>query len=324
MDPDLSAAPFIGLQNCQGNKEVEAKKGIKKVLVLANLRSGLRWSFDVVRRAMDRWWEGPETDVRYQFAQNVADGAAKARRAVEEGVDCILVAGGDGTVSTVGRELIGTSVTLGMIPLGSGNGFARHFGIPLSPARAVHALAGAKAHKIDVGVVGETPFLVTCSMAWDASIAKAFARFPVRGILPYALAGAQALFEYKPQAMVVRLDGGKEIRLPTPLVFTVANLSQYGGGARIAPRAKADDGYLELVVVRMQDIPKLIIQIGRLFDGSIDQLPEVSTWRFRELHVRRENPTAIQVDGELLGAPTEIVVRVLPRALSVLVPAETV
>ena len=76
-------------------------------------------------------------------------------------------------------------------------------------------------------------------MAWDASIAKSFARSPIRGFLPYVLAGVQELFEYTPQDMAVVIDDRQTVEFAAPMVFTIANLSQYGGGAKIAPRARA-------------------------------------------------------------------------------------
>ena len=116
------------------------------------------------------------------------------------------------------------------------------------------------------------------------------------------------------------LDGHEERRLPAPMVFTIANLSQYGGGAKIAPRARADDGFLELVVALRQDVPRLIARVHRLFDGSADTIPELITERFQSLLVRRERPAPIQIDGELVEADRDLRVRVVPGALNVLVP----
>ena len=294
----------------------------RRILVLANPRSGLRWSFTHFRRAMDAAWDLRGNEVSYQFSQSIDDGVTKVRRAVDNGVDIILVVGGDGTVNSIGRELIGTPVTLGIVPAGSGNGFARHFGTPLSPPRAVAALARGETRAIDVGVVGDAPFLVTCSMAWEAAIAEAFEKAPIRGILPYVFAGMQELFEYDPQDFKFTLDSRQTIELKRPLLFTIANLSQYGGGAKIAPQARADDGYLELVVARREDIAKLIANVGRLFDGSIQRLPEVVTHRFQVMDVQRTHSAPIQVDGELVDAPVDIRVGILPEKLKVLVPRQ--
>jgi len=293
----------------------------KRVCVLVNPRSGLYWSFGSLRRALDRVWDRSDTDLTYRFCQGVDDGVAKTRRAVSEGADTVLVAGGDGTVNTIGRALVGSDVALGILPVGSGNGFARHFEIPLAPEKAAACLASASVRRIDVGFVNDRPFLVTCSMAWDAAIARSFEKSPVRGIVPYVFAGVYEFFEYQTQEMKVQIDADEELSLPDPLVFTIANLTQYGGGARIAPQARPDDGYLELVVALRQDVPKLITNIHRLFDGSVARIPEVISRRFQSLVIRRERPAPMQIDGELVEAPAELKVSVRPAALKVLVPS---
>lgn len=298
----------------------DGKSNEKRVCVLVNPRSGPRWSFDRMRKALDREWDQPGTELTYQFCQSAEDGIAKAQRAVDRHADVILVAGGDGTVNTIGRTLIGTDVALGIIPVGSGNGFARHFEIPLQPDKAVLALAGATVQAIDVGVAAGHPFLVTCSMAWEAALAQSFARTALRGVLPYVFAGVQELIGYVPQDFAVTLDGHRKVSIGLPMLFTVANLSQYGGGAKIAPEARADDGWLELVVALHQDVGMLIANIARLFDGSLAQLPQVSTYRFQSMRVTRSRPGPIQVDGELVEAPEEIDVYVRPASLKVLVP----
>lgn len=293
----------------------------RRVLVLVNPRAGLGPRFAKLRRALETFWDVPGNDLLHQFSRSREDGMAKAQRAVEWGADMILVAGGDGTINSVGQVLMGTRIALGAIPLGSGNGFARHFGIPLAPLRAVEALARSEPHAIDVGLVGPTPFFVTCSMAWDATVAEGFARFPVRGILPYVFAGVQQLFEYRPQPITVELDGNETLSFKDPMVFTIANLSQYGGGAKIAPQARADDGWLELVVTLRQDSLRLLSNIRRLFDGTIHSVPEVIYRRFKNAVVRRERAHPIQVDGELVEAPAELRIGVRPLALNVLVPS---
>jgi len=292
----------------------------KKVRFMVNAKSGTRWSFDALRRAVDESWESAGHVVSYQFSQSTEDGVEKARQAVADGIDIIMVAGGDGTVNTVARELIGSPVVLGIVPVGSGNGFARHFGIPLVPRKAVAALADAFVKPVDVGMVNETPFFVTCSMAWDASIAEAFARSPVRGILPYVLAGVQQFFDYIPQDVRVDIDDKESLFFAEPIIFTVANISQFGGGAIIAPQAKADDGWLELVVALRRDAAMLLANLPRLFNGTLHQIPEVTTRHFRKLKITRPHATPLQIDGELVQADANVRVRVHEQRLRVLVP----
>jgi YegS/Rv2252/BmrU family lipid kinase len=295
-------------------------KRVRKVRLLINCASGVGWSFPALRRAVEEFWEAPDTDVGYQFSLSKEDGMLKAARAVQDGVDIVLVVGGDGTVNTVGQVLIGSGVALGVVPVGSGNGFARHFGIPLSPPLAIRALAHASKETIDVGVANDKPFFVTCSMAWDASLVRQFEKWPFRGIIPYLFSAVQEYFEYQPQPMIVRFDNGEEVAYMDPLIFTLANMTQYGGGAIIAPRARPDDGCLELVVVLRRDVPRLMKDIGRLFSGSVDKLPNVESRSCRMLSVRRQTATSIQIDGELVDAPAELHISVLPKALTVLVP----
>ncbi len=292
----------------------------RRVHVLINPRSGV-WSLSLgLLRAFERHWEG--ADLIYQISTSVDDGRAKTRRAVESGADSVVVVGGDGMVNTIGSLLIGSRVSLGVVPTGSGNGFARHFGIPLEWESAVRSLATARPAVIDVGRANGRPFFVTCSMAWDASLLKAFEKMQIRGILAYVLAGASGLFEYRPQPFTAEFDDGTSEVFPDPLVFTAANLTQWGGGARIAPQARPDDGMLELVVIGRAEAGWVMAQIGALFDGTLDRLPEVRSRRFSRLRLHRERPAPIQVDGELVEAGAEVEVDVLPAALRVLVPAE--
>jgi len=293
---------------------------MRKVRVLINPKSGLPRSFATLRQALDRFWDVAGVDLSYQFTQSKEDGIAKAERAVAEGVDTILVSGGDGTVSTVSRVLVDTEVALGVIPGGSGNGFARHFAIPLSAAKAVEVLVGATERKIDVGVVNGIPFFVTCSMAWDAAFVRTFEKSPMRGILPYVFAGVQEFFEYERQDMRVTFDGGESISMKNPMIMTVANLTQFGGGAMIAPHAEDNDGKLEFVGALQKDFPMLLANLGRLFDGSVTRIPRVIARSAKQMVITRQKAAAIQIDGEIVEAPERIEIGVKPLALRVLVP----
>lgn len=296
------------------------RKGMRLVRVLVNPSSDLPWSFAALRNALQEAWDVPGTDLSYQFMRSPEDGLEKAARAVAEGVDTILVAGGDGTVNVVGRVLVGTEVSLGVLPSGSGNGFARHMGIPLSPAKAARALAQASVKRIDVGLVEKTMFFITCSMAWDAAIVRTFQKSPFRGVLSYIFAGVNEFLLYKPQEISIELDTGEKIHFPDPLLFTVANMTQYGGGAKIAPHAREDDGVLELLVAAHRDVVKLVANTHKLFDGSANSLPNVVTRGFKSMKVIRKQQAQIQVDGDLVDMPAEMNVSIMPRALKVLVP----
>ena len=292
----------------------------KKVRVLINPKSGIGSAFDKIRQPLLDAWDLPENDLTIQFSKSKEDGQEKTLRAIEEGVEILLVVGGDGMINSIGSVLIGTEVALGVIPAGSGNGFARHFDIPLDITKATKALSFSTTKRIDVGYANDHPFFVTCSLAWDAALVDAFEKSPVRGVLPYIFAGVYQYFEYTPQPFTFLLNGEQTLEISDPLLCTIANLTQYGGGAQIAPEAKSDDGKLQLVTIRRRDFPKVVSLIGRVFDGTIERIDVVKTQSFETLTVQREKPGPMQLDGELLTAPAEINIHVRPRALNVLVP----
>lgn len=295
---------------------------LKKVRILVNRKSGFMWSFEKVQEAFDDYWDTPENDLSYQFCKDALDGHTKALRAAQHDVDVLLVVGGDGTISTTGAALIGSRTTLGAIPMGSGNGFARHFGIALTPADAALDLATAETKAIDVGCINGKPFLATASMAWDAALVRTFQKSPVRGIFPYIVAGIYEFFDYVPQAMQVTIDHSETIQIDDPLLFTVANLTQYGADLRITTDAEPDDGYLELIIARKQDTPWLLGNVMQLARSALSELPKVIYRKFQHLRVERKSPGMIQIDGELVEAPAVVEITVNPKCLNVLVPRQ--
>lgn len=291
---------------------------MKQVLVLINPKSGVGGPYRYITAIQDAW-DNDEHDVYYQFSLSAEDGAAKVRRAIDYGIDIVLVVGGDGMVNTIGRELVGTDVALGVIPAGSGNGFARHFKIPLQPVAAAEALLNGKPLPIDVGKANGRLFFVTCSLAWDGALVETFEKYPFRGLVPYVLAGAQQLLEYKAQAFHVTIDN-EVLELKHPMIFTVANLSQFGSDFLVAPDAQADNGNLELVAIERKDMPLVLAQVHRFIEKTFHQHPLVVNRHFKTMSVRRENNSPIQVDGEIFNTDHEVTIEVIPSALNVIVP----
>ena len=174
---------------------------------------------------------------------------------------------------------------------------------------------------MDIGLVDDRPFLVSCSMAWDAALVRTYNRSPVRGVWSYVFAGVVEFFDYRPQPIQAQLDSAETIELRRPILFTVGNLSGWGGGARIADDASEDDGLLELAAARQKDAPVLLAHIAEVFEGGLKDVPRVIFRRFRELVVHRADPHPIQIDGELVEAGRELHISVRPNALRVLAPA---
>ncbi|MFT5124921.1 MAG: diacylglycerol kinase (ATP) [Kiritimatiellia bacterium] len=292
----------------------------RKIRVIINPNSGLGWSVPELIEAFVDHWDALDVDLAFQISQSPADGKRKVERAIRDRVDCVFAVGGDGVVNSLGSVLAGTSTVLGVIPTGSGNGFARHFNIPLDPVQAVERLRSGQVKAIDVGRVNGHFFCVTCSLGWDAQVVRSFEKSPIRGVLPYIFAGAIELLDYKPVRFRFVIDHGPEMIFDRPIIFTVANLSQYGGGARIAPMACADDGQMELVAVSSHHWQKVVPMMHQLFAGNLSSIPEVHVHQFRHLKVIREAASPIQVDGELVEEVAEVEIDVTPASMNVLIP----
>lgn len=315
---DDRGSQFIGHVLQAFEQTRNADPYMKQVLVLINPKSGVSGPYRYIA-AIEKVWDASELDVSFQFSQSAQDGSDKVRRAIDRGADTVLVVGGDGMVNTIGSVLVNTPVRLGVLPAGSGNGFARHFKIPLHPTDAAEALLSGSTTAIDVGKVNDRLFFVTCSMAWDGALVETFEKYPFRGLVPYVLAGAQQLMEYRAQPFHVDIDG-EQMTLKHPLIFTVANLSQFGSEVFVAPDAKADSGDLELVSIEKNNIPLVLSQVHRFIEKTFHHHPLVTHRHFKKMTVRRETDSPIQIDGEVYDGGTLIEVEVLPSALNVIVP----
>jgi YegS/Rv2252/BmrU family lipid kinase len=283
-----------------------------KALFLVNARSGSDRKRDVaalIRQSCD--WDG------YEIApcERKEDLDAIIERALGERFDVVFAAGGDGTVHEVAKRLIGTPLALAVIPTGSGNGFARHIGFPLDPRKTIAACRDARVVAIDTAEVNGDPFIGIMGVGFDAFIAHRFEEEARRGLLTYVRAGVRSLLGFKSQDYELTIDG--ETIRERAIVIAIANTSQYGNNARIAPRASVRDGMLDVVIVRRASP----IVMARLFAGTLDRSRSVLTRRAAEVIIKRNAAGDAHLDGEPLTLPRELQVRVRPRSLNVLVPA---
>ena len=294
----------------------------RKVRVFYNRRSGPGISrFQRVEEAFAREWKELADDLAWYFPSSREDSSRKVRAALADGADCVVVCGGDGTVSSIGRDLIGSGVPMGVVPMGSGNGLARHFGQALDPVAAVAQLARGAVRDLDVGYADGAPFLVSASVAWDADLVRAYDQMPLRGVGSYVLAGAVSFLDYAPQPITATIDGGKPFTIEDPLLFTIGNVSGWGGGALIDPDSDASDGRMELVAGRRRDAPRMLADIAAVFSRGTSSLPGVVHRSFRELLVERPEARPIQLDGELVPAGATIRFTVESGRMRLLVPA---
>jgi diacylglycerol kinase (ATP) len=293
-------------------------------------------------------WAGIASDLRAHFgAYNVAftkaagDGTALAKRACESGRSFIIACGGDGTINEVANGILqsGIDVELGVMPSGTGGDFRRSLEMPQSPREAARALRDGTTKRIDVGRVtfqnhdNETVsryFLNISSFGLAASIIervksnKALDWLPlgsVRGRANFALSTLQEVVGLDFVTVKVNIDGGDEKLLNT-INFCVANARYFGGGMKIAPEAKINDGFLDVINIGDIRTAKILLNAYTLYNGTHLDLKEVKSTLAKRVEVSpasKDVEIHIETDGELPGK-LPAVFEVVPAALRVRVP----
>ncbi len=243
--------------------------------------------------------------------------------AVERG-DVVVSVGGDGMLSSLAGLVSGLRGTLGIVPAGRGNDFARMLGLPTSPAQLASLLLEAPPRKVDLLRVGDRLVAGSVYAGVDARAATIAGRAQrVPRSLQYPLAAARALASYRPGRYRLDVDGS--VHEFSAATVVVANSAFYGRGMKIAPGADLDDGLLDIVVVEAASRVALIRSLPSLYDGSHVARPEVTVLRGQRVGLsgRARRPIQVGADGEPLAdlpalAAPPLVVEVVPGALSVL------
>jgi diacylglycerol kinase (ATP) len=237
------------------------------------------------------------------------------RAAVARGARLVLAWGGDGTINEVASALAFGRVPIGIVPSGSGNGLATELGISRRPDRAIADALESVARPIDLGELGGRLFVNLAGIGIDAYVAAQFDRGGAsgRGVLGYARITSRALFTYVPVRYRIAADHG--IFDARAVLVSIANGTQFGNNARIAPAATLDDGLLDLVVVEEISRLRTLRHVPRLFNGRAASVPGYRTTKIREATISCDQPMTYHVDGEPVLGGTELHARVHPGAL---------
>jgi len=288
-----------------------------KVLFIVNPYSGIK-DWEKVFRYVKRYW-GP-TRNHYEVAAvwKLGDGESLARKAAQDGFDMVAAVGGDGTINEVARGLLNTETAMGVVPGGSGNGFARVFKIPLSRRIAIQKLLQPEFKRMDVGEVNGRLFLVTCGAGMDAQVSHIFSEGPRRGLFAYYVAAAKIFFGYKPPLMKILYDGKtKEVR---PILITAANLEQYGGGVKIAPGADPFDGFLDLAMVDFMPPWLMLYHLPKLLFGVVNRVPQTTILKVKEATIITEVFNPVHIDGDPVEPSNTLHIKCHPGALKIALP----
>jgi YegS/Rv2252/BmrU family lipid kinase len=257
-------------------------------------------------------------EFRVQRTKGLEHGAEQALRAVEAD-EVPIVMSGDGLVGAVGGAMAGAETPLGIIPGGRGNDLARVLEIPDDPEAAVEVLLAGRSRRIDVGEANGKRFLGIVSVGFDSECNRRAneVRF-LRSNLVYAYSAIRTLAGWKPARFTIRVD--EQRTRFSGYSISVANNSTFGGGMRIAPKAMLDDGQFDIVTIGEVGKLRYVANLPKVFKGTHVEEEQVQVFRAQHLELTASRPFPVYADGEhLTELPASL--RVLPRALSVLVPA---
>ncbi len=290
----------------------------KKVALIVNPASGTVSKHRIipdVLRCLSRYGY----DVELQATNGPGHATAIAVEIAENGsFDGVLVAGGDGTVNEAARGLIGTTTPLGIIPCGSGNGLARHLGIPVDVARSLRVICENHVIAADYGTANGEPFFCTFGVGFDAAVSERFARQKRRGLMMYLKSVIDEYVSFSPERYVIEVNG--QTISDRAFLVVVCNASQYGNNAFIAPDASVTDGELDITVVHTGNIFQNAVLGVDFLTGYLGKNALIDTFRTSNLRITRTSHGAAHIDGDPALMSSEISIECHPGKLKLFSP----
>ena len=287
----------------------------REIALLTNPTSGRGKGAKVRDRALPRL-RAAGLDVRDLRGRDAAESLDLARECVADGVDALVVCGGDGMVHLAAQVLAGTGTPLGILPAGTGNDVARYFDIPRKdPDAAVDRVVAGSSRAVDLARSGSQYFVTVLAAGFDAVVNERANRMTwPRGQMRYNIATLAELRVFEPLPYTLQLDD-RQVQLDAMLV-AVGNGPSFGGGLRITEGAVLDDGLLDVVVIKPITKPDLVRTYPKLFKGTHIHHPQYEHHLVRSVTVAAPGIVSY-ADGERFG-PLPLTVECVPGALTVL------
>ena len=259
---------------------------------------------------------GIECTIEYTKGRGHATELARASAEFDQ----VVAVGGDGTVNEVAQGLLNTSVPMGILPNGSGNGLARHLKIPINIPRAMEYLMASKEIAMDTFTLNGKLSLNVSGIGFDGHIANLFGKEKKRGLQGYAKHTLNEFFAFK--EFQAHMTTSSQVVTKTAFVIAIANSSQYGNNARIAPAASVCDEILHISILKK--IPPYRMDfIYSFFNGTIDTSSFCEILETRDLHIRLDQEMSYHVDGEPCGTAKDFEIKLMPGSLKMLVHPST-
>ena len=290
-----------------------------KIALIVNPRSGKRKAESIVVHAHELAKKLGHT-IEVSIIAKAGDGKLFAQKAIAGGFDRVISAGGDGTLNAIACGLTGSDVPLGIVPMGSGNGYARSQKIPLDPLKALDLAFTGKPRSMDVCYLNDLLFLGTAGIGFDARVAHKFDRSKKRGMWGYAKIILQDILSTKPMRVKIQVNG--QVIEDELLMLVFCNTREFGNGADISPGSLPDDGIGELRLVRKPAFLPLIKAFIDIYTHRADSSPYIMNIPATEAWVHQTD-TVAHLDGEPVHLGNDLHFRLQPGRLRVVAGTAT-
>jgi YegS/Rv2252/BmrU family lipid kinase len=289
---------------------------MKQVLFIINPNSGTKKTENIKNAIMQRI-NNDIFNVSITYTEYAGHAVVISKEAVLNKTDLIVAVGGDGTVNEVASQIVNTDTGLGIVPLGSGNGLARHLRIPLNIEKSIELINNFNFSKIDTGTVNEVFFVSIAGIGFDALIADKFAKGRQRGFVGYFKLIASEYFKYKPQKYIISFENKEQIEKQA-LFVAFANSNQFGFNTTIAPNARLQDGLLDVCIVEKPKIYSLPVIANLLMLKLIEKSPQVQIVKANNVKIIRESEGTVNIDGEPILMQDKLEIKLNPLSLKII------
>ncbi len=271
----------------------------------------------VIERLIDNYLDRTIFEYEIVYTKAAKHATELARQAANTNIDVVVAVGGDGSVNEISKGLIGTTTAMAIIPTGSGNGLARHLGVPLDLKKAMHVINQCKMTCIDSIQLNDETFVNVAGIGFDAHIGWEFAKFGKRGFSSYIKVIAREFPKYCAQSYTLTIDG-KTVN-KTAFLISFANGSQWGNNAHIAPQADVSDGIMDIAILKNLNLMNALSIVYHLFRKSLHTSSHLEIIRAKEVLVQ-QSQTIAHIDGKPIETGKELKIKVNPLSLKVIVP----
>lgn len=289
---------------------------MKKIIFIVNPISGTHDKKHILN-LIPKYFNEETYEIKY--TERAGHATELAEEAARNGAVAAVAIGGDGTVNEVGLGIRHTDTALGIIPCGSGNGLARHLGIPMNTKGALQALQEMNIKQCDYGQICGHPFFCTAGVGFDAEVSDTFAKAGKRGLASYLKTTINIGLKYKGEELDLEFDDGEIIEGGKYWLITAGNAAQYGNDFFITPDASLRDGYLDVNMwVPFNKLTSPLVGL-QLHSRKIDKNRNVQVKRCKHVVIHRKQEGAIHWDGDPAWGPKDIKIEIIEGGIKMIV-----